>query len=171
MPSLSFIDLYRSLISTPSISAFDPALDESNRAVIDLLAGWLADFGFNITIQPVPDTRNKVNLLAKIGSGEGGLLLAGHSDTVPFDQGKWQLDPFILREADNRFYGLGSCDMKGFFAFIIEALKAIPLDKLKKPLYILATADEETSMAGARFFCTAANDQAGYGYHWRAYRA
>jgi acetylornithine deacetylase len=42
--------------------------------------------------------------------------------------------------------------MRGFFAFILEALKTIPLNKLKKPLYILATADEETSIAGARFF-------------------
>ena len=152
MPSLSFIELYRNLIATSSISAFSPDVDESNRALIDLLGSWFADFGFDISIQSVPGTRNKFNLLAKIGSGEGGLLLAGHSDTVPFDEGRWQLDPFTLREADHRLYGLGTCDMKGFFAFIIEALKDIPLDKLKKPLYILATADEETSMAGARFF-------------------
>jgi acetylornithine deacetylase len=152
MSSLSFIELYRNLIATPSISAFNAELDQTNRPVIDLLGGWFSDLGFNISIQPVPDSRNKYNLLAKIGSGEGGLLLAGHSDTVPFDEGRWQLDPFTLREADNRLYGLGTCDMKGFFAFIIEALKNIPLNKLQKPLYILATADEETSMAGARFF-------------------
>jgi acetylornithine deacetylase len=91
-------------------------------------------------------------MLAKLGSGEGGLLLSGHSDTVPFDQDRWQMDPFKVRQADERLYGLGSCDMKGFFAFILEALKDVPLNKLKKPLYILATADEETSMAGARFF-------------------
>jgi acetylornithine deacetylase len=91
-------------------------------------------------------------MLAKVGSGEGGLLLCGHSDTVPFDYGQWQSDPFSLKQQDGKLFGLGSCDMKGFFAFILEALKTIPLDKLNKPLYILATADEETSMAGARFF-------------------
>lgn len=152
MPSLSFIESFERIVATPTISAFDPKLDVSNRLLIDLLAGWFTDFGFNISIQQVPGARNKYNMLAKLGSGEGGLLLSGHSDTVPFDQNRWQMDPFKLHRTNERLYGLGSCDMKGFFAFVLEALKALPLNKLKKPLYILATADEETSMAGARFF-------------------
>lgn len=152
MPNLSFIERYRSIIKNPSISAFDSKIDQSNQAIISLLSGWFEDFGFEISIQKVPSARNKFNMLAKIGSGEGGLLLSGHSDTVPFDQGRWQSDPFTMLEKDHKLFGLGSCDMKGFFAFIFEALKTIPLDKLKKPLYVLATADEETSMAGARFF-------------------
>jgi acetylornithine deacetylase len=148
----SFLEHYAQIISTSSISAFDEKIDESNRPIIELLAGWLADFGFSITIQSVPNTNNKFNLLAKLGPGEGGLLLCGHSDTVPFDEGRWQSDPFTLTERDGKLFGLGSCDMKGFFAFILEALQTLPLKKLKKPLYILASADEETSMAGARFF-------------------
>ncbi|WP_158971510.1 acetylornithine deacetylase [Paraglaciecola sp. L3A3] len=152
MPKLSFIELYESIIQSPSISAFDPKIDQTNKPIIELLSTWFAELGFTITIQQVPNARNKFNMLAKIGSGEGGLLLSGHSDTVPFDQGLWQSDPFVLKQQDGKLYGLGSCDMKGFFAFILEALKTIPLEKLQKPLYILATADEETSMAGARFF-------------------
>ncbi|MGY0621484.1 MAG: M20/M25/M40 family metallo-hydrolase, partial [Paraglaciecola chathamensis] len=152
MPSLSFLERYAHIINTPSISAFSADLDQSNRAIIDLLAGWFKDYKFNISIQQVPNARNKYNMLAKIGSGEGGLLLSGHSDTVPFDDNKWQFDPFKAQENDGKLYGLGTCDMKGFFAFILEAIQEIPLHKLKKPLYILATADEETSMAGARFF-------------------
>ncbi|WP_371187786.1 acetylornithine deacetylase [Thalassotalea maritima] len=140
------------LIATPSISAESAQLDQSNQAIINLLGNWFADLGFTIDIQPVPHTRNKYNLLAKIGHGEGGLLLAGHSDTVPFDEQGWHSDPFKVSVRDNKFYGLGTCDMKGFFAFILQACKAVDLTKLKKPLYILATADEETSMAGARFF-------------------
>ncbi len=152
MSNLSFIDRYTQIINSNSISAFDEKIDVSNRPIIDLLATWFRDFGFDISIQPVPNTRNKFNLLAKIGSGEGGLLLSGHSDTVPFDEGRWLQDPFKLLQKDDRLYGLGTCDMKGFFAFILEALADVPLEKLQKPLYILATADEETSMAGARFF-------------------
>jgi acetylornithine deacetylase len=152
MPSLSFIECFEKIIAVPTISAFDAKIDQSNRVLIDYLGDWFTTYGFDITIQQVPGTRNKFNMLAKIGSGEGGLLLCGHSDTVPFDQDSWQMDPFRLRQTDDRLYGLGSCDMKGFFAFILEALKDIPLNKLQKPLYILATADEETSMAGARFF-------------------
>jgi acetylornithine deacetylase len=152
MSNLSFLEHYETIIKTPSISAFDENIDQTNRPLIDILAGWFGDLGFSITIQAVPGTRNKFNMLAKIGSGEGGLLLCGHSDTVPYDEGRWQSDPFKLKQADGKLFGLGSCDMKGFFAFVLEALKTIPLDQLNKPLYVLATADEETSMAGARFF-------------------
>lgn len=152
MQKLSFLEHYKTIIKTPSISAYDEKFDQSNKPLIELLSTWFADLGFTITIHLVPNTQNKFNLLAKVGSGEGGLLLCGHSDTVPFDEGRWQSDPFTLKQADGKIFGLGSCDMKGFFAFILEALKSIPLEKLKKPLYILATADEETSMAGARFF-------------------
>ncbi|WP_174848481.1 acetylornithine deacetylase [Yersinia artesiana] len=157
-----FIELYRALIATPSISATDSALDQSNEALINLLAGWFADLGFRVEIQPVPDTRHKFNLLASIGEnsvgkkssgeGSGGLLLAGHTDTVPYDEGRWTRDPFTLTEHDNKLYGLGTADMKGFFAFILDAVRDIDASTLGKPLYILATADEETTMAGARYF-------------------
>ncbi|HDL7360734.1 TPA: acetylornithine deacetylase [Yersinia enterocolitica] len=157
-----FIELYRALIATPSISATDSALDQSNEALINLLAGWFADLGFRVEIQPVPDTRHKFNLLASIGEnsvgkkssgeGNGGLLLAGHTDTVPYDEGRWTRDPFTLTEHDNKLYGLGTADMKGFFAFILDAVRDIDASTLSKPLYILATADEETTMAGARYF-------------------
>ncbi|WP_078000484.1 acetylornithine deacetylase [Edwardsiella tarda] len=148
----SFIELYRALIATPSISANDAALDQSNERLINLLAGWLSDMGFRVEVQPVPGTRKKFNLLASYGQGPDGLMLAGHTDTVPFDEGRWTRDPFTLSEQDNKLYGLGTADMKGFFAFILDALRDIELHKLAKPLYILATADEETSMAGARYF-------------------
>ena len=147
-----FIEIYRALIATPSISATEEALDQSNESLINLLAGWFSDLGFNVEVQPVPGTRHKFNLLASTGHGAGGLLLAGHTDTVPFDDGRWTRDPFTLTEHDNKLYGLGTADMKGFFAFILDALRDVDVTKLKKPLYILATADEETSMAGARYF-------------------
>lgn len=147
-----FIEIYRALIATPSISATEEALDQSNESLINLLAGWFSDLGFNVEVQPVPGTRHKFNLLASTGTGAGGLLLAGHTDTVPFDDGRWTRDPFTLTEHDNKLYGLGTADMKGFFAFILDALRDVDVTKLKKPLYILATADEETSMAGARYF-------------------
>jgi acetylornithine deacetylase len=107
-----FIEIYRALIATPSISATEEALDQSNAGLITLLAGWFKDLGFNVEVQPVPDTRNKFNMLASIGQGAGGLLLAGHTDTVPFDDGRWTRDPFTLTEHDNKLYGLGTADMK-----------------------------------------------------------
>lgn len=148
----SFLTLYSELIRLPTISATDPSLDQSNRLLIDKLATWFEALNFAVTINAVPDTRNKFNLLASYGHGTGGLLFSGHTDTVPFDVDQWQKNPFKLTESDGKLYGLGTADMKGFFAFLLETLNHIELNKLKKPIHILATADEETTMAGAIYF-------------------
>ncbi|EGQ9728534.1 TPA: acetylornithine deacetylase [Vibrio cholerae] len=150
MPLPSFLEVYEGLISTSSISSTDARWDEGNEQVIAKLADWLSALGFSIQIEQVAP--NKQNLIAKLGSGEGGLLLAGHSDTVPFDEGRWNYNPHALTQANNRFYGLGTADMKGFFAFIYEAVKNVDWSKQTKPLYLLATCDEETTMLGARHF-------------------
>lgn len=152
MANTKFIERYRNLIALPTISSLEAAEDQSNKQLIELLATWLADFGFKTEIIRVEGSRDKYNLLATYGEGEGGLLLAGHTDTVPFDEGKWTFNPFTLTEQDGKFYGLGTADMKGFFAFIVDVLNQIDLNKLTKPLRILATADEETTMLGARTF-------------------
>ncbi len=146
----SFREVYQGLISTSSISSTDPHWDEGNADVIEKLATWLRDLHFDVELTQVE--KGKFNLIAKKGSGEGGLLLSGHSDTVPFDEGRWSYDPHTLTEVNHRFYGLGTADMKGFFAFIIEAVKQIDWTQQTKPLYILATCDEETTMLGARHF-------------------
>lgn len=152
MANTKFIERYRNLIALPTISSLEATEDQSNKQLIELLATWLADFGFKTEIIRVEGSRDKYNLLATYGEGEGGLLLAGHTDTVPFDEGKWTFNPFALTEQDGKFYGLGTADMKGFFAFIVDVLNQIDLNKLTKPLRILATADEETTMLGARTF-------------------
>ncbi|WP_336935147.1 acetylornithine deacetylase [Vibrio cholerae] len=150
MPLPSFLEVYEGLISTSSISSTDARWDEGNEQVIAKLADWLSALGFAIQIEQVAP--KKQNLIAKLGSGEGGLLLAGHSDTVPFDEGRWNYNPHALTQANNCFYGLGTADMKGFFAFIYEAVKNVDWRKQTKPLYVLATCDEETTMLGARHF-------------------
>ena len=149
---IPFIERYRQLVAIPTISSLEEKYDISNKPLIELLATWLADFGFKTEIIAVEGSRQKYNLLATYGEGEGGLLLAGHTDTVPFDEGRWTIDPFTLTEKNGKFYGLGSADMKGFFAFVVEAVSQIDLTQLTKPLRILATADEETTMLGARTF-------------------
>lgn len=144
------LEMIEGLVSTPSVSSVDPAIDQGNRAVIDLLAGWLDDSGFQTEIMPLPGDPEKANLIATLGSGPGGLVLAGHVDTVPYDVGKWSHDPFSLTEADARLYGLGTSDMKSFLALALEAGRDVQASDLKEPLILLATADEETSMSGAR---------------------
>lgn len=154
------IQQLRQLVATPSVSSTDPAWDQGNRAVIDLLASWLADLGFRTEIQPVSADGSKANLIATLGSGPGGLVLAGHTDTVPFDEGRWHSDPLGLSERDQRLYGLGSTDMKGFFPLAIAAASAFRDTPLKHPLIVLATADEESSMNGARALVEAGRPKA-----------
>lgn len=149
---IPFLQRYRQLIQIPTISSLLPEYDLSNKPLIDLLANWLAELGFKTDVIKIENSREKYNLLATYGEGEGGLLLAGHTDTVPFDQHRWHFDPFDLTEQNGKFYGLGTADMKGFFAFITDVVSQLDLSTLKKPLRILATADEETTMLGARIF-------------------
>ncbi|MBP3142923.1 acetylornithine deacetylase [Aliivibrio fischeri] len=155
-----FKDYYQQLISTSSISSTDSSWDEGNAEVINKLAQWCEDLGCEVEIEEIE--KGKLNLLAKLGSGEGGLLLAGHTDTVPYDEDRWNYEPHALTEANDRFYGLGTADMKGFFAFILEAIKNINWTDQSKPLYILATCDEETTMLGARHFASNTKIQPDY---------
>ncbi|ALP54250.1 acetylornithine deacetylase [Candidatus Tenderia electrophaga] len=149
---LTLNTMLRQLIATPSMSSVSPEFDTSNRAVIELLATWLEDAGFQVEVYPLPQQPGKANLLASYGRVEEhsqGLMLAGHTDTVPYDQHSWHHDPFQLTERDNRLYGLGTSDMKSFFALAIEAARRFRPQALTQPLFILATADEESSMEGA----------------------
>lgn len=138
------------LIAAPSVSSVNADIDQGNREVIELLDQWFSDLGFKTIIQQIPNCPDKFNLIASSGSGPEGLVLSGHTDTVPYDEGRWTIDPFRLNERDGNFYGLGTCDMKGFFSLVMEAVRDLDLNSLKQPLTIIATADEESTMCGAK---------------------
>ncbi len=148
--SSDFRDLFGKLLRLPSVSSANAAIDMGNRNVVELLANIFGDLGFTCELMPLPNQPNKANLIATYGSGPGGLVLAGHTDTVPFDEALWSMNPLQLTEKDDRLYGLGSTDMKGFFALVHAAVQPMLDQKFKAPLIILATADEESSMEGAR---------------------
>ncbi len=145
-----FRTLLQRLVAEPSVSSVSPEWDQPNVRVVDLLEEWLRELGFRTEKLAVPGCPGKFNLVATLGSGPGGLVLAGHTDTVPFDESRWQSDPFVLTERDGRLHGLGTCDMKGFFALVLEAVRELDPKRLKHPLVVLATADEESTMCGAR---------------------
>ena len=148
----SFAERLREIVSLNSISSEEPELDQSNESVIRCLERWFSELGFEVTLIKVRDRPLKYDLLARLGEGEGGLLLSGHTDTVPADPASWRSDPFTLTESEDRYTGLGSIDMKGFFAFAADAAESFSGKKLREPLYILATSDEETTMNGAKAF-------------------
>ena len=146
----AFSEMLRALIAAPSVSSVNPGWDMSNAPVIELLHGWFDALGFETEVITIPGHPGKSNLIASAGRGEQGLVLSGHTDTVPFDEEKWSSNPLQISERNGRLHGMGTADMKGFFAVVIEALRELPLDQLKQPLTILATADEESNMCGAK---------------------
>ncbi|WP_428624740.1 acetylornithine deacetylase [Sedimenticola sp.] len=150
MSTPALIPMIQQLIAAPSVSSISPQWDQSNESVIQHLADWCRSAGFQVEVLPIPGHPNKFNLVASAGKGPGGLVLSGHTDTVPFDEQRWQSDPFRLTERDDRLYGLGTSDMKAFFALALEAVRDLDLNQLKHPLTLLATADEESNMCGAQ---------------------
>lgn len=151
MPKM--LDRMAELIAIPSVSSARPDLDQPNLNVIDRLAEWAEEIGFRCEIDPIRP--GKANLIARLGSSRdadapGGLVLSGHTDTVPTDPNLWSSDPWVAKLRDDRLYGLGACDMKGFFALALEAAGRFRPEDLAQPLILIGTADEESSMSGAR---------------------
>ena len=136
------------LVAINSISA------RSNLEISKLLEARCASVGMKIHRFPYVDERGveKVNMLAvypqKASLEEVELVLVGHTDTVPFDSA-W-MEATRLTERDRRLYGRGACDTKGFVAAAITATEAIDLSKLRRPLALLFTADEEVGCLGAK---------------------
>jgi acetylornithine deacetylase len=155
-------EMLAGLIAAPSVSSVSPEFDMSNRLAAERIAGWLEGLGFGVELQEIPGHPGKLNVIGTLGRGPGGLVLAGHMDTVPFDAQGWHSDPFKLAERDGNYYGLGVSDMKGFIALAVEAATRYRAEDLSQPLIVLATADEESSMSGARALAAAGRPKARY---------
>ena len=142
---MDVLELTKQLVSMPSVSK------DSNAAVNKVLEDILATAGFEIECKEYTDENGvlKANFVAKIGPGSGGLAFCSHSDTVPGQEDQWPaFNPF---EQDGSLYGRGSCDMKGPLAATVIAATQIDPSRLKKPIYIVVTSDEETGLTGAKF--------------------
>jgi acetylornithine deacetylase len=97
----------------------------------------------------------KANLFATLpahdGTTTGGLVLSGHTDVVPVDGQKWDSNPFEMTQRDDKIYGRGSCDMKGFIAIALSLIPEFKKLKLKKPIHFALSYDEEIGCLGAPF--------------------
>ncbi|WP_174874538.1 acetylornithine deacetylase [Vogesella oryzae] len=104
--------------------AFDTTSRESNLALIDWVADYLDGYGIHSTLT-FSDDRHKANLYATIGdSSLPAIILSGHTDVVPVDGQTWQYPPFAATKTDDRIYGRGSADMKGFVACVLAMVPA-----------------------------------------------
>src|SRR5580698_6077204 len=131
------------------LASFDTTSSKSNRACIDFMRDYLDGFKIKSEILASPDG-TKACLWATLGPEQGkGIVLAGHSDTVPVDGQDWTSDPFKLTERDGKLYARGSCDMKGFIACVLAVVPEIAKQKRDRPIHLAFTHDEETDMSGA----------------------
>ena len=99
------------------------------------------------------NTKTQANLFSTIGGStqikDGGIILSGHTDVVPAPPKDWTSDPFIAREENNKIYGRGTSDMKGFIACTLAIAPLFASKKLKSPIHFSYTFDEETGCLGA----------------------
>lgn len=140
---LSPLALMTKLISFPTVSR------DSNLQLVDWVQSYLESHG--ITSHRVYDeTGQKASIFAHVGPEvEGGIVLSGHTDVVPVDGQAWDTDPWTVTEKDGKYYGRGTCDMKGFDALSLWALVEAHHSGVQRPLQLALSYDEEVGCLGA----------------------
>ena len=134
---------------------FDSVSSRTNLAIIEYAAARSERAGLCARLFPYADAQGvkKFNLVAvaprETRDGESvELALVGHTDTVPFDP-NWA-EALTLTEREGNLYGRGACDTKGFIAAALTAVEQFDLRKLRRPLAVVLTADEEIGCLGAK---------------------
>jgi len=134
------------LIKFPTVSG------TSNIELINYCEKKLEILGAN-SFKTFDDTKLRANLFSTINGKKklngGGIILSGHTDVVPASAKDWTSNPYIASERDNKVFGRGSCDMKGFIACTLALAPYFALENLKKPIHFSFTYDEETACQGA----------------------
>ncbi len=140
---LSPEEILERLVAFPTVSR------ESNLDLVSWVGDYLSDHGIESQRVPDPGGR-KASLFAHVGPlREGAVVLSGHTDVVPVEGQGWTSDPFTLTLRDGRYYGRGTCDMKGFDALAIWALVEAAGRGLRRPLQLALSYDEEVGCLGA----------------------
>ncbi len=133
-----------------SLIAFDTTSRDSNLPLIKWVEDYLDGFGIpHFRVDYEKD--RKTNLYATIGPDvAGGVVLSGHTDVVPVDGQNWTSDPFTMVERNGLLYGRGTADMKGFIAVALAMVPHFLKQKLKTPIHLAFSCDEEVGCRGVR---------------------
>ncbi|MGH8910998.1 MAG: acetylornithine deacetylase [Acidimicrobiia bacterium] len=138
------VAILRRLIDSPTVST------DTNLELIDYAVDLLAGAGFRITTT-TDATGTKANVFASIGpETDGGVVLSGHTDVVPVEGQDWSRDPFRAAVDDDRVWGRGSTDMKGFIACVLAAAPSLAAANLSRPIHVALSYDEEEGCHGAK---------------------
>lgn len=130
---------------------FDTTSHRSNREIADFICDYLDRPGVRISRHPTADGA-KLNLVIATGpdGGSEGLVLSGHMDVVAAEPEGWDSDPFTLTRRADDWVARGAADMKGFLALAVNRLAAADPRRLRRPLALVLTHDEEVGTLGAR---------------------
>jgi acetylornithine deacetylase len=128
---------------------FDTTSRHSNIPLITWIEDYLDQHG--VAHLRVDHEPGKTNLYATIGPDiAGGVVLSGHTDVVPVDGQSWSSDPFTLTDRDDRLYGRGTADMKGFIATCLAMVPVFKAARLLRPIHFAFSCDEEIGCRGVR---------------------
>ncbi|HBB82994.1 MAG TPA: acetylornithine deacetylase, partial [Sulfitobacter sp.] len=141
-------DISKALNLLEKLVGFPTASHRSNRALVAFMSDYLTELGVEHHVFP-DETGEKEGLIAHIGPQvEGAVILSGHTDVVPTDGQSWQHDPWTLTLEDGRYYGRGTCDMKGFLALVLAAVPQMLAQPLARPIQLAFSYDEEPGCLG-----------------------
>ena len=130
--------------------AFDTTSRDGNIPLIAFIEDYLDGWGVR-HIRVDYEAGRKTNLFATIGPDiAGGIVLSGHTDVVPVDGQPWTSEPFTLTRRDERLYGRGTCDMKGFIAVCLAEVPNFLRAGLTSPIHFAFSCDEEVGCKGVR---------------------
>ena len=119
---------------------------------MDILLPRLVDAGFSIRRADLSEGRPSI--VARFGGDGPAVALTGHVDVVPLGEAPWTKDPFGGEIDNGRLYGRGSTDMKAAVAsMVLAAIHAASENGEGRPIELVITAAEETSLEGARLVC------------------
>jgi len=142
-PSARALELARTLVRMGTVSR------ESNLELIHFIRDELARHGVQCTLT-FDDEGKKANLFATVGEGRpAGVIVSGHTDTVPWDGQEWSLDPLGAELRDARLYGRGSADMKSFIGLAVAQVPAYLSADLPFAVHLAFSYDEEVGGFGA----------------------
>jgi acetylornithine deacetylase len=143
-PSARALELARALVRMKTVSS------GSNLELIHFIRDELAAHGVQSTLT-FDDERKKANLFATVGEGKpAGVIVSGHTDTVPWDGQQWSVDPLCAEVRDGRLYGRGSADMKSFIGLAVAQVPAYLAADLPFAIHLAFSYDEETGAFGAQ---------------------
>ena len=123
---------------------------ESNLPLIECIADHLRTACVPIRLTHDSD-RRKANLFATIGPGKpDGVILSGHTDTVPWDGQAWTRDPLGAAPEGDKLYGRGSADMKGFIGLVVAQTERFLAADLPHAIHYAFSYDEEVGCFGVQ---------------------